>query len=269
MRSGLKGDAGRGERSAGEPGERWREAMGLEAQRAHERWLRAGRSGPGRLRLAGEQLRGARALASLVAARFVGCDLSRARLPYDRLDEIELIGCTLDGAVLCISSFRGALLCDCRARRTDLRSADFHAARIVGGDWQGARLSGSGLRGCQVAQLELAGAELADAAISDTSFLECSFVGADLGRRLARPESGRAERARFGRCDFRGANLAGWRLAGAVFDSCRFGGAVGRPSIEGAVVVLGADVSAEGDGTLMVDQRTLLAGWGVPGGARR
>ena len=62
----------------------WYTDMGAELQHAHKAWLKGGRTGPGRLVIENKNLRGARDVADLNFARFVRCDLSKAR-PHRRL----------------------------------------------------------------------------------------------------------------------------------------------------------------------------------------
>src|SRR5262245_20495024 len=77
------------------------------AAKTHWDWDNGGRKGAGRLVVVDTNLRGA-SVANLRAARFERCDFSGSRFAMANLDEIELLECILEEAILTATNLRHA-----------------------------------------------------------------------------------------------------------------------------------------------------------------
>lgn len=133
---------------------------------------------------------------------------------------------------------------------SSLALASLRETSVRGGDWRRIH-GGRGTWRARLVGVDLRDARLRDAVLDDSEFERCDLRGVDFSRRDAMLiRLGTARRARFVGCDLRGANVTGWRLDGTVFEGCRLYGLVGVPAFEGHVQVLGADLSAEGDGSV-------------------
>jgi uncharacterized protein YjbI with pentapeptide repeats len=210
---------------------------------AHAAWLERGRTGDGRLVLSRAKLTGAPARAAKIpAARFESCKLSKIDLSVSTLSEAELIDCLCDKASFRRAYLDGALLERCVLFDADLRLADLPRSKIVLCDLGLANLDRADLDGAQVEDSSFEGALIGDAKLDRAVFVDCDFRDTDLSRREPRLPLCSTTDTWFIRCDFRGARLDGRRLAGTVFESCRFRGVQGQPALEAPITVHDADV---------------------------
>jgi uncharacterized protein YjbI with pentapeptide repeats len=216
---------------------------------AHHDWLRRGRTGAGRLVLAGVDLRPVqlwgkdltasrweRVLAGqgdlrhavLSEAELADVDLAQSALDEARLAGARLTRCTLDGSSLGLTRLDGAQLTDCSLER-------IHTDR-------------SSWRGAMVVRARLGLADFKSSWLDGARFTDCDLRGAWF-RPGASSIRGTSAGAVFERCDLRDADFAGRDLDGATFIGCRLRGAAGRPSGTAGWRVIDADFSAAGDGS--------------------
>jgi uncharacterized protein YjbI with pentapeptide repeats len=224
----------------------------------HRDWLGRGRTGGGRLVLAGVDLRPAqlwgkeltasrweRVLAGqgdlrhavLAEAELTDVDLAQSALDEARLAAARLTRCTLDGSSLGLTRLDGAQLTDCSLER-------IHTDR-------------SSWRGAVVVRARLRLADFRSSWLDGARFTDCDLRGAWF--RPGTPSlRGTSAGAVFERCDLRDADFAGRDLNGATFIGCRLRGAAGRPSGTVGWRVIDADFSAAGDGSDLGDADDLL-----------
>jgi uncharacterized protein YjbI with pentapeptide repeats len=225
----------------------WRLSLDRAPLQAHRAWFDRGKSGPGRLVLEDQNLQGAKAPLNFPGARFVRCDLSGASLPLFKLDELELVDCKLDDANLARTHFPGASIEGTTFRRADLRLAHFHHARIRDSDLGETKLDRGLFIGAVLERVSFAGAHLVDTVFDDARLIDCDLRGCDLSRVDPVLDLARTTRARFERCDLRGAKLDGRRIDGTVFDHCRMDGMTGKPEIQGPYTITAPEGSTVED----------------------
>lgn len=108
----------------------------LSALKEHQRWARGGHQGSGCLVLENEDLKNAVLPGFyLAAARFVGCDFSKANIRLGNLTGIQLINCIWEGAMLEMANLDKAVIENCRFVGAYLNVGHFIEAQIRGGDW--------------------------------------------------------------------------------------------------------------------------------------
>ena len=240
----------------------WEAALHPDRLRAHEAWLARGRQGPGRLVVAGQNLRGATpALFPLSGARFIDCDLSECRFPLYRAEGLELIDCLLEQPDLVGATLDGARVEGCSLVGGDLAAAQLKGARVASTSLRGCNLDGSDWTGAVVVEVRFASCSLVDAALARARFIDCDLRGADLRGVTGGPVFGDTSHARFERCDLRGARLDGRRLNGTVLTGCKLYGASGRPALDGPCRIVAPDLSEEGDGSYLADPEEILDLW--------
>lgn len=151
--------------------------------------------------------------------RYVGVDLSKAKLQGTNFGGGVLSGVDFTAANLRDASFRNARLVGCDFSRADLTGADFTGATLSGCQFVGAQLPSAQLRvvlnactGCDFAHANLSGADLSNVHAGSIDFSHANLSGANL--------SG----ARFVGTDFSGADLRGANLNGTEFNACDLGG---------------------------------------------
>jgi len=216
----------------------WRIYMAKDALRAHQDWLASGKCGPGRLVLEDQNVQGARAPLMFPAARFVRCDLSKARFPLFTFDEIELVDCKVDDATLNSTDFKGALIIGTTFSRAALQLTHFDRAQIRDSGFVGADMERGRFVGTTLECVDFAGGRLVDAVFDDSHLVDCDLRGCDLSRGDTFLNLARTSRARFERCDLRGVKLDGRRLDHTVFDHCRMDGMTGKPDLVGPYTIL-------------------------------
>ncbi|MBL0214091.1 MAG: pentapeptide repeat-containing protein [Myxococcales bacterium] len=145
--------------------------------------------------------------------------------------------------MLQLSNWKRALIENCGFRGATLASSHFEDARIRGGDWLGAWLETSIWRRAKVSDVSFVAATLIDSRFDEATFVDCDFSRADLSRTRLSWDYARCPGTRFVRCDFRGANIDGLRFNNTTFDHCRFGGARGKPDLEGPCTLIEPDFS--------------------------
>ena len=200
--------------------------------------------------------------ADLTGACLAGADLSAAALTAALLDDADLSGCRLHGANLCGSSARnasfanavltGAHAYDASWRGADLRGAQLDDALLMRIDLSDARLDDSRLTRTVLMQAKAPdsrwvgsrwsmcvapsadftgacfdGATLSRSVLMDASLAGSSWQGASLDTVYAGGKSdwrdSELSLMRANKCGWRGSNLAGACLDGAVLTSCDFG----------------------------------------------
>ncbi len=242
----------------------WTDWLDKEVLRAHNAWLRADRSGPGRLVREGRDLSDAMISGvRMTAARFEECDLSRAYVELSEAEDIELIRCVLAEANLtgvnaCGATIEGTNFVGIQAAHLELDNAN-----IDGADFTDADMARCDIIGAIVRNTSFRNANLTEASLSRTRFIDCDFREADLTWFGEPPRAGDATQTRFVRCDLRGAYVKGRRLNGTVFESCGFAGTSGAPLIEGPYSVSAPDFSVDFDGSDIRSSQEVFSLWGA------
>lgn len=222
----------------------WRLELDRERLRKHRHWNEAGRQGAGRLEIDGKNLRGAPVSGEyLVAARLARCDLGRADLSLANLSELELEDCRAEEVIFARADLTRAHIRGGSFVRADCRLTTFSGAQISAGDWSEARLDRAQFEGSLWTDVVLARAPFWDATLSGDRLIGCDLRGADLSRREPKLNLARCKSTLFERCDLRGVNWTGRRLAELRFVDCKLADMVGKPVLEGAIEVVGGDVS--------------------------
>lgn len=173
------------------------------------------------------------------------------------MEDVELVDCAFDEALLQISAWDRAAIERCSFRSAMLVNARFRGAQIDGGDWLGAWCSGSSWTASKVSEVSFVAATMTDSRFDSAVFMDCDFSRADLSRVDLGLDAARCPGTRFVRCDFRHANIDGLRFNGTTFDHCLFGGVRGKPDVEGDCTLIAPDFSPAGNGSVSSN--------GVPG----
>jgi uncharacterized protein YjbI with pentapeptide repeats len=133
-------------------------------------------------------------------------------------------------------------------------------ARIEGGTWQRTDLRRASLARARLVGVDLRGGNLAETVLDGATLERCDLRDVDLRHEAQWKRLGTARRTTFVECDLRGARVDAWRLDGAVFERCRMHGIIGVPEVRGALTVVDADLSQDGDGSVRGGVEA-LAGW--------
>jgi uncharacterized protein YjbI with pentapeptide repeats len=200
-----------------------------------------------------------------------GRDLSAAILEEVVLDRADLSFARLHGAVMTGVRARGASLASAMVAGTELTRCDFTGAampiaklgdaEIADCDFSGADLERTTWYRSKVTRCTFAGATLTNGGFDKAVFTECDFRDANLGM-IAPNLLGTAFETVFVRCDLRGTDWTGLELFRTRFVDCKLAGAHGTPSVAETVVER-ADLSPEGDGSLLGGLREVCRLWGI------
>jgi uncharacterized protein YjbI with pentapeptide repeats len=227
----------------------------------HWDWLKRGRRGDGQMVFRGEAWDGIRIptnrldAAILEDSRFERIDFSFTSFHEAILTRTRFLDCRLGH-----TEFERMRFDHCDLTGSSLGLAHLFDVEVDGGDWQRIRAGRSRWR-ARVTGADLREAGLRDSVLDGSVFERCDLRGADLSREEPYLSAlGTARGTRFVDCDLRGLRVESWRLDGTVFERCRMHGLVGRPILEGGVGLIGADLSAEGDGSEGGGEK-LLAFW--------
>lgn len=232
-----------------------------DALRAHEAWVKRGKTGKGRLVLVG---------ASAPGERVGAAELSGAKLDDVDFADIDLSYATVDGAELV----------EARLPRANLTSISLRDAKIRGGDFDGAAMALAKLERATIDRASFVGADLdrsqweaahvtgarfeaarfGNARFDRATFTCCALARADFAPTTATPAA-TTRGARFEDCDLRDTYWEGRDLSGAVFVRCKMEGITGHPSSVEGVVIDRPDLSAGGDGSLVGVAADVLAMW--------
>jgi uncharacterized protein YjbI with pentapeptide repeats len=198
-----------------------RGAIDRDALRAHEAWVRAGRSGPGRLDVVGFDARGAR----LAGVLFEGARLERvvfdgALLEAARMIDAELVDVSARAARATSLALGRATLARGTFAGATLALATFVEARIDGTSFERADLDRTDWRGAVVTGASFADTVLGNAWLDGGTFRACTFERADLRPRVSGLRATRTD-ALFEDCDLRGASWDGRDISRARFVRCR------------------------------------------------
>ncbi|MGE0323298.1 MAG: pentapeptide repeat-containing protein [Polyangiaceae bacterium] len=218
----------------------------------HRAWLARGRIGDGRIEFRYERWHGLGMAtgrlhhAIFIDSTFEAIDFSYGEMHDATTTRTRFLGCDFLGIEL-----DRARLEDTDMTGSSLALASLRATSVTGGNWQRIR-GGRGTWTAHLVGVDLREASLRDTVLDDAVFERCDLRGADFSRRdEILTKLGTARRTRFVECDLRGANVTGWRLDGAVFERCKMFGFLGAPVFEGDVQVLGADLTQQGDGSVL------------------
>jgi uncharacterized protein YjbI with pentapeptide repeats len=233
-----------------------------DALRAHEAWIRRGRTGRGRLVLVGVDAAGEDVgAAELTGARLSWVDFTGIDLSYATIDDAELREVNLTGANLTSTSFRGATIRGGSFVDAHLALAKFERAAVAGARFGGSDLDRSQWQGAQVRETDFDGAHLGNAQLDGAVFTTCSFRSADFAPTTPAPPATTRD-TRFVNCDLRGTRWQDRDLAGAVFVHCKLAQISGRPKSLDGIVIEAPDLSSGGDGSDIGEPADILIVWG-------
>jgi uncharacterized protein YjbI with pentapeptide repeats len=217
-----------------------------DALRAHEAWVKRGKTGAGRLVASGTRAAGEKiGAAELSGAKLDDVDFTEVDLSYASLDGAQLVGAKLRGG-----SFDGAALALAKLERADIEGATFAGADLDRSQWQGAR----------VVSARFDGARFGNAVFDGATFQRSSFVRADFSPTTPAPPA-TTQGARFEDCDLRNTRWDDRDLSGARFVRCKLDGVSGHPSAVDGVVIEEPDLSPGGDGSVIGIAADVLAAW--------
>ena len=214
--------------------------------RAHDAWVRANRSGAGRLDIANLRGVGERiGAATLSGARLSGAHLAKVDLSLARLDDVELVDCDLSGANLTSIELSRSRITRGSFAGSAMVLATLDLAVIVGCDFSGADLDRSRWKDASVSGATFVATRFGNADLDAVSFETCSFEGADFAPTTERPKP-TTRGARFVDCDLRDTDWSDRDMSAATFERCKLAGARGRPAATVGLTVTGCDVSLDG-----------------------
>ena len=240
----------------------WTTRMAKPIMRAHEAWLRRGRTGAGRLELTDANLKNARPpSARLSFARLDRCDISCAQFQLFQLDGIELLSCHGHGANLLGSNMNGATIDACDLPEAVISGAWLDQCSVRSTSFVGTHGDRASFEGSKFTNVDFSDGNLADPRMVGTTFLECRFERADLRMTANLPRLARVEETEFVGCDLRSVAIDGLRMRGVKFIRCRMHGIQGKPVLEGPVEVIDPDLSVAGDGSKIVAGSEVLKAW--------
>ncbi|MCP3138322.1 pentapeptide repeat-containing protein [Pyxidicoccus xibeiensis] len=235
-------------------------AIDRNSLRAHEAWLRRGRTGEGRLDVAGFNAKGLRLGGALFSeALLARVTFDQANLGAARFGRSELTEVSMDRAAATSIDLKGAKLTRGTWKQTDLRLATFDGAVIEETAFPHCDFDRSTWSGARITAASFEHARFGNARLDGAVFAGCVFRDAWFAPTTDRPYPTTAG-AKFEDCDLRRTLWTGRDLSGATFLRCKLGGARGEPaSLEGAVF-LETDLSPDGDGSDRVsDVASVLA----------
>lgn len=220
--------------------------------RQHRGWLARGRVGDGQIVFRNEPWHGVgMATKRLHHAIFEDSKFEQVDFSYSEMHDAVMTRVRFLACDMVAVEFDRATLQDTDMAGSSLALGSLRDTTVRGGDWQRI-LGGRGTWRAKLDGVDLRGASLRDTVLDDTVFVHCDLRGADFSRKNpVLTTLGTARRTRFVGCDLRGAKVEGWRLDGAIFERCKLHGLVGTPVFEGDVQVSDADLTAEGDGSML------------------
>jgi uncharacterized protein YjbI with pentapeptide repeats len=210
-------------------------------QQAHWDWLRRGKTGEGRIDVAGlDAARGRYDGFKAAGARFERVDFRDSNFNLADWSEVELIGCNLD-----ISSINSTWFIEARILGSTFEGCGgalvhFGRANIYGSSFARSNLDGARFEGAAVASTSFEGVRFGNVHWDRATFQGCSFRGASLEPTRRQPTP-TMRGTRFEQCDFRDADFTGADLRDAAFSGCQFAGAHGIPTRTLGVTITGAD----------------------------
>ena len=239
----------------------WERFLGAEQRNAHFDWINRGRSGPGRIVVEGADLSGARFGGErLSGARLVGCRLDQMAIDRTQLHECEILDCAAHGGALYGCEIFDGRMERCRFVDCNLSLSNFNNQPVIDCDFTESGFERSTFVRCTVERVLFHRALLRDTYLAESSFVDCDLQGADLTLGT-QTQLAIIRKTRFLRCDFRDADFEARVLDDVVFEACRFLGMKGKVKIIGPLEIVGADVSAAGDGSQPADQVTIQRMW--------
>ena len=224
---------------------------------AHNKWLKAGGEGAGRINLEEKNLTRATLRGeNFTKARFVWCDWSNSLVSSSNLVEAEIIECAWNNSLLHSVDFDRASIEKCNFVDAYLGITHFIEAKIKGGDWTRSDLDKSTWTDAVVENVCFQRANFSEARFHGSRFINCDL-------RFCNLESATLRGAVFENCDFRGAYLYDFVFEKVTFINCGFHGCTGVPAFEGEYTFIEPDLSPNFDGTAIVEPEQLLAKWKI------
>ncbi|MBW4507268.1 MAG: pentapeptide repeat-containing protein [Scytonematopsis contorta HA4267-MV1] len=239
------------------PASRWLAYLSPSNIRGHQRWLKAGCQGSGRIVLEEINLRGASLAApELVAAKFVRCDLTDVLIRFGDLTDTELVECICEKALLERSTFNKALIKDCQFVGAALTLAKFVETHLQGGNWSQTNLDRTDWKNAQVISVCFQEANFQGARLHNAKFIGCNLQKANIANMIA-------DEAIFENCDFRYTDFNSLKMKNTVFYKCGFYGCTGTPTIEENCTIIAPDLSEDFDTTVVVKAEKIFELWGL------
>lgn len=174
--------------------------------------------------------------------------------------DANLADVVLHAVSLSYGNFRNARLFQCSISASALIRTRFDGSIVVHSDFARSDLARSAWSRGAVARSRFTGAGFVDATLDRVVFTDCDLRGADLSAPNLGHRAG-AEGVRFVRCDLRETCWTGRALRGARIVDCKMFGVHGSATLDGTEIH-GCDLSAAGDGSLIVGASEVLRVWG-------
>lgn len=239
------------------PASRWLAYLSPSNIREHQRWLKAGRQGSGRIVLEEINLRGASLAApELVAAKFLKCDLTDVLIRFGDLTDAEVVECIWEKALLESSTFNTALIKDCQFVGATLTLADFVGTHLQGGNWGQTNLDRTDWTNAQAISVCFQEANFQGARLHNAKFVGCNLQKVNIANMIA-------YEAIFEHCDFRYTNFNSLKLKNTIFYKCGFYGCTGTPTIEENCEIIAPDLSEQFNATVVVEAEKIFQLWGL------
>jgi uncharacterized protein YjbI with pentapeptide repeats len=191
-------------------------------------------------------------------ATLVAFDLDHLPLANMKLRGARLMLIAARGARLELTDARGAMISRSCLQNACLRLAVLTEALIRECDLSHANLEGTTWCKSIVSRVTAHGALLFDSDLSSAQFTDCDFRDADFQGFVDRGPT----TAQFVSCDLRRTNWHGRDLSGVSFVRCKLHGAFGGVKGLHLARLESNDMSADGDGSLILAKDDLLKRWG-------
>jgi uncharacterized protein YjbI with pentapeptide repeats len=194
--------------------------------------------------------------ADLEGARFVQCNFTGANIREGSLTDAEIIECIWNDALFFSADLDRSLIKDCRIVAAYMKMVHFIEAKVQGGDWSNTDLYKSTWTGAVVENVCFQKANFTESRLHGTHLVDCDFWKVNLN-------IVEAYGAVFERCDFRGAYLRFFEFKNTTFKNCAFHGCIGTPKLKGDCQIIEPDISANFDGTGIIEEKQLRHIWGL------
>ena len=223
---------------------------------AHRDWVERGFIGEGQIVVEDENLSGIGEYMGgyqLSRVKLVGCNLQDSYIGSSDFKEAEIISCNWNNSYLS-NNYNRAIIKNCDFVKTDFNSCEFVKAQIEGGDWSNCYYDNPYFTGAKIERVNFESSIIIEALLHKSRIRNCSFKNAYLNYSSA-------SFAVWENCDFRGVNFDNVQLRKVIFKNCGFYDSYGNPDALDSVQIIEPDLSADFDGSEIVEQQTIIDTW--------
>ena len=224
--------------------------------RLHRDWIERGYVGEGRIVEENKNLSGIRYFggAELSRIKLVSCNLENSDIDSSDFDEAEIIDCNWNNSDFYSNDYNRATIKNCDFVNTKFTFCKLAKAQIEGGDWSNCDYNNPYFTGAKIERVNLESSIIVEALLHKTRIRNCSFKNAYLNYSSA-------FFAVWENCDFRGVNFDNVQLRKTIFKNCGFYNSYGNPDALDSVQIIEPDLSADFDGSEIVEQQTIIDTW--------